>query len=94
MAVVQAVLLWAGVAILVGAAVGTILAPEVFLRLHYVGLGAVVGVPVVLVSEIVAQPAEAPKLGAVLVLQVLGAPALTTAMARAEDRNEARRVDR
>ncbi|MGH3508984.1 MAG: monovalent cation/H(+) antiporter subunit G [Nocardioidaceae bacterium] len=90
MEILQGVLLWAGVLVLVAAGVGTTFAPGVFVRLHYVGLGAVVGLPLVLLSEMVAQPAQAPKLVVVLVLQVLGAPALTTAMARAEHRSVAR----
>ncbi len=87
---VQAVLLWAGVLVLVVAAVGTSLAGTVLDRLHYMSLGAVAGLPLVLVSQIFSTPDQAPKLVVIAVLEMVGSPALTTATARALARRRSR----
>lgn len=81
--VAEAVLLWAGVVVLVASAVGTTLAATALDRLHYMGLGAMAGLPLLLVSQIFATPDQAPKLVIMALLGVLGSPALTTATARA-----------
>ena len=88
--VAQAVLLWAGVLVLVVSAVGTSLAATVFDRLHYMSLGAVAGLPLVLVSQIFSNPDQAPKLVVIALLELVGSPALTTATARALDRRKGR----
>lgn len=81
--IVQAVLLWVGVVVLVASAVGTTFAGSVVDRLHYMSLGAVAGLPLVLLAQIFAAPDQAPKLVVITVLGMLGSPALTTATARA-----------
>jgi multisubunit Na+/H+ antiporter MnhG subunit len=86
--VAEAVLLWAGVLVLVVSAVGTSLAVTVLDRLHYMSLGAVAGLPLVLVSQAVATPDQAPKLVVIALLEMFGSPALTTATARALDRRK------
>lgn len=88
--VAQAVLLWAGVLVLVVSAVGTSLAGTVFDRLHYMSLGAMAGLPLVLLSQVFATPDQAPKLVVIALLEMLGSPALTTATARALDRRRGR----
>lgn len=88
--VAQAVLLWAGVLVLVASALGTSLASTVLDRLHYMSLGAVAGLPLVLVSQIFAAPDQAPKLVVIALLEMFGSPALTTATARALDRRKGR----
>jgi multisubunit Na+/H+ antiporter MnhG subunit len=77
------VLLWAGVAVLVVAALGCTLARDVRDRLHHVSLAVMAGLPLVVVSQCVAHPSQVPKLLVILAVQVVGAPALTAATARA-----------
>jgi uncharacterized membrane protein YoaK (UPF0700 family) len=79
----EAVLLWVGVGVLVVAAVGAGLAPRVRDRIHYVSLAAMAGLPLVVVSQCIATPAQAPKLLVVGALILAGAPALTAATGRA-----------
>lgn len=83
--VAEAVLLWLGIAVLVVCGWG-LLSHKVLDRLHYATLGAMVGMPLVLVSQCVATPSSIPKLVVVILLQVAGAPALTIATARAAKR--------
>ncbi|HET8604505.1 MAG TPA: monovalent cation/H(+) antiporter subunit G [Marmoricola sp.] len=81
--VAQAVLLWTGVLVLVASAIGTTWAGTVLDRLHYMSLGAVAGLPLVLLSQIFAGPDQAPKLVIIALLGLVGSPSLTTATARA-----------
>jgi multisubunit Na+/H+ antiporter MnhG subunit len=83
---VSAVLVVVGTAVLVVAAVGACLPRSALVRLHYVGLAAMVGAPLVLVGVLVRDPADWFKLVLITVLLVASSPMGSAATARAISR--------
>ena len=83
-------LVWLGVATLVLASIGAALPGRTLVRLHYLGLAGMLGVPVLLVGVIVKDPSDAIKLVLIGLLVVATAPIGSAANARATQRTSAR----
>jgi multisubunit Na+/H+ antiporter MnhG subunit len=84
--VASLVLMVAGAAVLVVAAVGASLPRSGVVRLHYLSLGAMAGAPLLLLGVLVRDPADWFKLVLIGVLLVASSPMATAATARAISR--------
>jgi len=87
--VVSTPLLGIGSLVLVVAGVGAAAPPSAFVRLHYVSLATMLGVPLVVGGLLVRDPADWFKLVVIAVLLVATSPVATGATARALSRREA-----
>lgn len=85
MSIVIDVLLGLGVAIVVFSAVGTLLVPEPFTRLHFLAPASTLGVPLIVVAVVLQQGTTRTslKVGVVGALMLVGQPAVTSATGRA-----------
>jgi multisubunit Na+/H+ antiporter MnhG subunit len=83
---VSAALMVLGAAVLVVASVGASLPRSALVRLHYLGVGAMAGAPLVLLGVLVHDPADWFKLGLITVLLVASSPMASAATARAISR--------
>ena len=83
MTLLSAVLVSAGALVLVAAAVGSSLTRGPFVRLHYAGLAAMVGAPLLLAGLLVQAPAEGFRLLLIGALVAGTAPVSSSTLARA-----------
>jgi multisubunit Na+/H+ antiporter MnhG subunit len=89
--VASGVLLGIGSLALVLAGIGSALPRSPFVRLHYLNLATMFGVPLVVLGIVVRDPGDWFKLLVILVILVATSPAASAATARALTRSEAGR---